>query len=280
MKDMLLKNLLTEDPNRIHLGPGQVTTLKAKGFNTRDMQVAYFDMPGAITFILDTDAKEILYADSDDFAMTHPDMGEQIVHYWRRPKKFDLYNAMDGKGASFEPSADVDVGPGSTEGKIYTLNIKRANDLANYLQTMDEMIPLDGAISKTDPRFIMGRFWVEERVVSFWANRKRTYPYLTTIFKLVDVYGLKPNEIVYEFLDKVHLYTYDELSGEHGETRSDAEQKELMAQQHINPLAKKQLAALQGVQQKKSPGFDFQAQKDASMPALQELVKNYIPDSL
>lgn len=276
------KSLLTEDPNRIEVTPGNNKTLIQKGYPNlaAALRFAYFDSEGAISFIQVLRDKEILYNEGDNGeGITHPDMGEQIVHFWANPDKFILGNASHGQGAFMAPNEDFDVGPGGSEGTIFSLNIKRAGDFKEYLNSLDAIIPLDGAIPKQDTNFTMGRLWTAQKTVSFWKAKPECLKHMDEVFKLLKVYDIDPKEAVYEFLDRKHLFTFDELETEHGVVRSDAEQIELMKQQHLNPAAKKKLAKKNGgLKQKKDVGFDFQAQRNAAMPALEEGYINEDPD--
>jgi len=91
--------------------------------------------------------------------------------------------------------------------------------------------------------------------------------------KFLSGLNINKNKELYEFVDNGHLFSYSELSKK-SDSASDEEVKRLMAIQHLDPDAKKKLAAMQGgLKVAASPGFDFQAQRAMAMPALQEIVK-------
>ena len=279
----IVRKMIKEDPNKLNVTIGQAATLKSKGFDPKKMSNSYFDQEGTVTFIYDIEGKEMIYAESgDEGAMTHPEIGTQVMHFLHRPRLFDIQNASGGHGASISPSESADVGPGDTESTIYALNTKRAADLVRYLKDME--MPLHGDIPRNSSKFILGRFWPQNRAISFWRDKVHTMQHINEFSKLIAVYDMKPNDVVWEFIDIEHIFTYDELSSKTQiQTRSDAEQKELMAQQHLNPNAKKKLRAMDlanGMKDKNfHPGFDFPAQRDVMMPALQEIARRILRET-
>ena len=259
---------ITEDPNRINVGPGQTTTLGAKGVDVAGIKRTYFDSDGTISFIYDRVNNVMIFNRAGSFfqiPLTHPDIGEEIMTYMAYPDRFEVIEAPV-KGMVLQPSLDDGDGPGSATGEIFFPSISSESNLKKYLKRLRNIMPLDGDISRGSKKFLMGRLWTKEKVISFWKNRAETLEHLGVINSLVASVGLKPQELVYEFLDVVHLFTYDELQAGSVQTRSSAEQQASMAQQHF----KKDDAARKNWKMKKDSGFEFQAKKNAALPALQE----------
>ena len=267
MMPAVAEETLTEDPNRINVGPGQTTTLGAKGADVKAIKRAYFDSPGSISFIYDRLNHEMMFNQATSFyqtPLTHPDMGEQIMAYLAYPDRYEIVKGVGGM--VLQPSLDDEEGPGSAAGEIIFPSITTEDSLKKYLDRIGNIMPMDGSIPRNSKTFLMGRLWTKEKVISFWGKKADVLKHLKAINDLIVSRGLKPEEILFEFLDDVHLFSYDELQGGNVQTRSSAEQQALMAQQHF----KKDDAARKNWQMKKDSGFDFQAQKAASLPALEE----------
>lgn len=258
---------LNEDPNRLRVGPGQVETLSSHGFDVTSIKRVFFDAPGAVSFIYDIVNRVMIYNSATDgeIPMTHPDMGEQITAYLAYPDQYEIVQSPI-KGTVLQPDIDDPEGPGGTQGEITFPTLRTPESLKNYLSKLDKSIPKNGSIARNSQKFLMGRLWTKQRVISFWKKREKTLPHLEAINHLIEGFGLKPSNVVFEFLDSLHLFTYNELHNGITQTRSNAEQQELMARSHF----KKDDDDRENWDMKKNKGFDFQAQKDASVPALQE----------
>ena len=261
--------IVTEDPNRIHVGPGQTTTLGVKGADVTAIKRAYFDSPGTISFIYDRVNNVMMFNQATSFyqtPITHPDMGEQIMAYLAYPDRYEISQAPV-KGTVLSPSLEYEGGgPGEAQGEIFFPSISTEDNLKKYLVRLGNIMPMDGSIPRNSKSFLMGRLWTKEKVMSFWGKKADVMKHISAMENLIASRGLKPQNILFEFLDDVHLFSYDELQNGSVQTRSSAEQQALMAQQHL----KKDDAARKNWKMKNDPGFEFQAKKNAAMPALQE----------
>jgi ribosomal protein S18 acetylase RimI-like enzyme len=133
-------------------------------------------------------------------------------------------------------------------------------------------IPMHGEISRDDKNFIQGRVWLDSKTISFWEKRRDVLEYFNMVEELLSALKLDKKHVLYDFIDEYELLTYDELETNGLSNKDHDEIKRLMAVQHFDPEAKKKLAVMMGnMKQKGNTGFDFQAQRDAQMPALQEI---------
>jgi hypothetical protein len=285
MPHVLLKNLLSESPDdplqnipdkvidRMRsLGYFQDGTKKPRSVGDRDV----------VTFIIDASTNTVVYNLVDEVDMTkftkmyawHSSLQKFVQGFQEKtPSHQDQHlvgpNSNGDYGISWAPyPVNSSVPASGWKGVAWFLDIntkEEVKQLANSLNWENYNYRSDYGPA--------GRFWPESCFMSFWGSREKAVKQLTQISKLMKRFNVSPEKCVFEFVDVKDLFTFADLSGKpnsQSEKVSDAEIADLMKKQHLDPAAKKKLGFLQRVMQKKSPGFEFQAQRNANMPAIAE----------
>ena len=118
-----------------------------------------------------------------------------------------------------------------------------------------------------------GRIWVKKNLISFWNTKEKTMRHFSLVDEMMRAMQVDGKKFAYEFLDGMGLFAYKELHGEDNrEKLTPEEMRNLMAIQHLDPKAKEKLIGLDykdKQREKAAKGFDFPAQADAAMPALE-----------
>ena len=243
-----------------------------EGVSFRNLTTTHYDNVDAVPFFIDPDLGATIYCPPvSKPKMTHPDMGAQIMAYSNSPSGFELLPSNNYVGYGFDAKEGTEPLPNVTEAPVFIAQAKSEEQLKDYLDKLADRLPLDGDVPRHSIRFMQGRLWMKRHIISFWWSKERTMPYFEMVEQFLVGLKLDPTKMFYEFIDSKHLYDYDEINFDTISTRAKAEMLQLMAQQHLNPAAKKKLAGLQRWVQRTDPGFDFQAQRDAALPALQEI---------
>jgi GNAT superfamily N-acetyltransferase len=236
----------------------------------------------AVPFIIDRQNKMTMISPdlcSAHGKLVHPEMGAQIVAYNHDPNIFNKFKASKYPGWGFDLMKGQELygdesGKEVVTGAIIVLQAKSIIELCKYLKKVHYEIPLHGDIPRDDKNFILGRVWTDSKTISFWEKRKEVLEYFNIVEELLLALKLDKAHMLYDFIDEDELLTYDELTTKKFSSKDQEEIKRLMAIQHLDPEAKKKLNMMLGnIQQKGNDGFDFQAQRDAEMPALQEIVR-------
>jgi hypothetical protein len=148
--------------------------------------------------------------------------------------------------------------------------------------------PYGSSMPAASEHSIQGRLWPDDSIVSFWNKKDVVMPHLEELRQLFFADWVNFKHTAFEFIDQETWYSYDDLKHTHGTSRSDAEQKELLAKQHLDPEAKKALAGDDYVGQhmkKLGQGHDFAAianakkQTSDGVISTKKLVKEN-PDSI
>jgi hypothetical protein len=268
---------INESPDSFVMNKKQRQMFANRGYlNGADLhKIAYYDRDDAVGFLIDIAGGVTVYnpVGMGDVRLTHPSLGAMVMGYIAYPNDYKTFPVKGAQGYAFDLSDEADEPPPS-ETDIGTVAVLQANnpvELMKRLNVLADDLPLDGDVPRKDTRFIQGRVWMKHKAVSFWGTRAFILKHFDLVNDLFVGLKLNKEKMMYEFLDSKHLYTYDELTGKSIETRTKEEMDRLMAIQHLDPRAKKKLAMMQNaLKQKGSPGWDFQAQKNAALPALQE----------
>jgi hypothetical protein len=197
---------------------------------------------------------------------THQEIFRQITRTWEYKKRTVEY---------FENMGIVVSNPEKFLDDLFL----EGGALASYMRD-----PVDHIREMKDA--LLGRLWPNLEIISFWNPRSEVIKNWSFVEKM-----FKDNIIKFGGLNHYKVDWVERNSGnipftpakrvkasDRKPTLDPAELKRLMAQQHIDPAAKKKLAAaLMTLKQKVPSGFDFAAQKAAAIPALQEILKSILP---
>ena len=123
-----------------------------------------------------------------------------------------------------------------------------------------------------------GRIWIKKNAISFWNSKDEIVnENFQRVEKLMSAMKLDKTKFAYEFIDTKGLFAYSELTGNSNKEKlSPEEVKKLLAAQHLDSKAKKKLAGstYKAAHLKKAAkGFDYAAQADAAVPALEGHIK-------
>ena len=266
---------VNESPDSLVMNKKQRAMFAATGHHRPEdlKKISYYDHDDAIAFLIDVVGKITIYnpPGMGEVRLTHPDMGNMVMGYAAYPNDYDKFPVEGYKGFAFDLAQDVEPAPGPDPGPVAVLQANTIVELMKSLKVLARNLPLDGDVPRKDTKFVQGRIWLNSKAVSFWGAKDSIMEHFGMVNELFVGLKLNKSKMVYEFTDSGHLYTYDELTGKSVELRSKEEMDRLMAIQHLSPTAKKKLAMMQGnLKQKGNVGWDFQAQKHAAMPALQE----------
>jgi hypothetical protein len=274
------EDVIKEDPDRPSVTVHQLGAFKKKGINVSNLKSAiedgvglYYDSDNAVSFMMDTKNKITIYntPSDEDNRLTHPDLLPILMSYISNPDDFKVLRSGKYAGIQTVPTDDFEPPPGYDYGSVSILQAKSTEEFDKLATIVTEDAPVEGDISRGDKQYIQGRIWLDQNIVSFWSTKNATMKHFDMLNQFFVGMRKSKEKVLYEFIDSKHIYTHDELSGGAVLTRSKEEVMDLMRKQHLDPAAKKKLAALfGGPKQKVSPGWDFQAQRDAAMPALQE----------
>ena len=123
-----------------------------------------------------------------------------------------------------------------------------------------------------------GRIWVKKNAISFWNSKDEIVnKNFQLVEKMMSAMKIDKTKFAYEFVNTRGMFAYSELVGDtHKEKLSPEEIKKLLAVQHLDSKAKKKLAGstYKAYHLKKAAkGFDYAAQADAAVPALEGHIK-------
>lgn len=223
------------------------------------------------------------------FAQYHSRMDSilrNIIHYAKTPELFkdNIEFIKDNNGAGLYSGAK----DGVVSRKIYFhgLNANNLEDIRQYLSKHNSYfrgLDIRGSDPKKESVELSGRLWINKNIISFWNSKDELKQYMNNIFDFMKFLGMDVKKSLYEFIDSKGFWTYDELTGKAPESKKEKltpeEIKILQKIQHLDPKAKRELwlsltpDERNSIMQKSAKGFDFPAQADASMPALEEHIK-------
>ena len=123
-----------------------------------------------------------------------------------------------------------------------------------------------------------GRIWVKKNAISFWNSKDEIVnKNFQLVEKMMSAMKIDKTKFAYEFVNTRGMFAYSELVGDtNKEKLSPEEIKKLLAVQHLDSKAKKKLAGstYKAAHLKKAAkGFDYAAQADAAVPALEGHIK-------
>ena len=115
--------------------------------------------------------------------------------------------------------------------KLRVESVKRLSDLSDY-----------GFRSEIND--VTGRYFIDEKVISFWNKRNKIIPHIDLINQLITTVTpeVKYSDIKLEFADKFDTFlSYYQMMKPFDKPSADKDIKELMMKQHLDPNAKRKL---------------------------------------
>jgi len=275
--EFLLESVLSETPDKI-----SITNIDKEKFDKlkipSQVGTTYHYDVYARAFFLAKD-KVIIYNGSPKTHGAMENTLRSIVFYAKTEKLFE-------KNAEFikdENGSGVRSKVNGGNVYFYGLQLNDLEDVRNYLYKHNSYfrnLEIRGFDADKESVELSGRVRLDKNAISFWNSKDEWEKYMKEIFGFMKFMGMNPNKAIYEFIDSRNFWTYGELSGEEPETEkeklSPEEIKKLQAAQHLDAKAKEKLFGPEYKdvhKQKAAKGFDFPAQADASMPALESIIK-------
>jgi len=182
-------------------------------------KIGQFTDKDAYTFIIDRKTGVGLYAESRE--IYHGTMARILAQVGKSNDIKDLKFDSELRG-------EVQMDYTGSESDV----LKFANEIASQHPLIDGR-----------KMGISGRYWMDEKVVSFWNTRDEVLKNWKVIEKFLEEKFRDINKLKFDFVERRHdvpLYTTKDLGVSKG-TRSPEEIRDLMAKQHIDPNAKKEL---------------------------------------
>lgn len=259
---------LQETPDKGSFSPEQAIKLKNAGFDVKSMYGSSWGDVDSVCAILDSYNKKIVWSNRVELGTgaTHGNIVSKINFAKKYRALVDIKNDGSKYSISFRGE-----------------NMEKNNFTLNGIGFLNERAFQDYILSREwdydirdEDDIIAFRYWKNTKFISFWEPKSDVMREFRLIEKFLSELGERPTNVAYQFIDQEKVYLYDELlKNDNAKPLSPEEIQKLQKIQHLDPEAKKKLAANAGLNQKISPGFDFQAKAQAMMPALQEIVKKF-----
>ena len=293
--EFLLESILYESPDRIDLSGN--SNDKTKKSDAERLNSLGADVPktgatfkylsdDAYAFFFDVETGVIMYSEKN----THGSMEEMLQSAAHKATlyaatfknmykiKRDMFNNISAY--SYHEKEDE----GDDAATVGFVGLKQQGDdvetVRNYLHNNRirfRQLNIRGNAndSATVPA---GRIWIKKNAISFWNSKDEIVnENFQRVEKLMSAMKLDKTKFAYEFIDTKGLFAYSELVGDtNKEKLSPEEIKKLLAAQHLDSKAKKKLAGstYKAAHLKKAAkGFDYAAQADAAVPALEGHIK-------
>jgi len=196
------------------------------------------------------DGEIIFWSDRDSwcFGYLYP---IDLYCAWKRSIHIDIIRDLKKIGGGRQPTSLDAAHAGKRPVQIpQEYKLFRGNSPIHSLKPDDlEYINSLSANTPSSARLcfdMAGRYWTDRKIISFWSSRNKIADPLDPFVKA----GLNPAQWKFEFIDtEGALIPYSDLGKSIPSTISKERQRELMTQQHLDPSAKKQLAAQPGAVQ-------------------------------
>ena len=293
--EFLLESILYESPDRIDLSgdsPDKTKESDAERLNSLGAAVpktgATFKYlsDDAYAFFFDVETGVIMYSEKN----THGSMEEMLQSAAHKATlyaatfknmyniKRDMFNNISAY--SYHEKEDE----GDDAATVGFIGLQQQGDdvetVRNYLHNNRiRFRQLDIRGNWDDSATVpAGRIWIKKNAISFWNSKDEIVnENFQRVEKLMSAMKLDKTKFAYEFIDTKGLFAYSELVGDtNKEKLSPEEIKKLLAAQHLDSKAKKKLAGstYKAAHLKKAAkGFDYAAQADAAVPALEGHIK-------
>lgn len=264
-------SIIKEDPDNPDpsgMTPEDRSLLIGSGFSDqtiRNWGRLEYDSDGAVPFTLFLPTKLIYYGNSD---RTHGGMFKRIQIYLKENN-----NNKFGYKSEILRGDNGDLQLSSYGDKVYFFDQKDEENLVKSLTPIGKYP--NHSTARND--CIQGRCWEEDFIVSFWMTKEQVMKNWSQLERFF-VHGLNINveQFAFEFIDTKKIYPYSEIHGKIGASRSDAEQKAMLAKQHIDPESKKKLAGDEyrsAHMKKHAQGHDFAAQANDKKQTSDGIIK-------
>ena len=293
--EFLLESILYESPDRIDLSgdsPDKTKESDAERLNSLGAAVpktgATFKYlsDDAYAFFFDVETGVIMYSEKN----THGSMEEMLQSAAHKATlyaatfknmyniKRDMFNNISAY--SYHEKEDE----GDDAATVGFIGLQQQGDdvetVRNYLHNNRiRFRQLDIRGNWDDSATVpAGRIWIKKNAISFWNSKDEIVnENFQRVEKLMSAMKLDKTKFAYEFIDTKGLFAYSELVGNSNKEKlSPEEVKKLLAAQHLDSKAKKKLAGstYKAAHLKKAAkGFDYAAQADAAVPALEGHIK-------
>ena len=293
--EFLLESILYESPDRIDLSgdsPDKTKESDAERLNSLGAAVpktgATFKYlsDDAYAFFFDVETGVIMYSEKN----THGSMEEMLQSAAHKATlyaatfknmyniKRDMFNNISAY--SYHEKEDE----GDDAATVGFIGLQQQGDdvetVRNYLHNNRiRFRQLDIRGNWDDSATVpAGRIWIKKNAISFWNSKDEIVnENFQRVEKLMSAMKLDKTKFAYEFIDTKGLFAYSELTGNSNKEKlSPEEVKKLLAAQHLDSKAKKKLAGstYKAAHLKKAAkGFDYAAQADAAVPALEGHIK-------
>ena len=293
--EFLLESILYESPDRIDLsGNSNDKTKKSDAERLNSLGAAVpktgatfkYLSDDAYAFFFDVETGVIMYSEKN----THGSMEEMLQSAAHKATlyaatfknmyniKRDVFNNISAY--SYHEKEDE----GDDAATVGFIGLKQQGDdvetIRNYLHNNRiRFRQLDIRGNWDDSATVpAGRIWIKKNAISFWNSKDEIVnENFQRVEKLMSAMKLDKTKFAYEFIDTKGLFAYSELVGNSNKEKLSPEEiKKLLAAQHLDSKAKKKLAGstYKAAHLKKAAkGFDYAAQADAAVPALEGHIK-------
>lgn len=293
--EFLLESILDESPDRIDLsGKSNDKTKKSDAEKLNSLGAAVpktgatfkYLADDAYAFFFDVETGVIMYAEKN----THINMEEMLQTASNKATAFpttfkNMYNIkrdMFGNISAYSYNEKEDEGDNAAT--VGFIGLKQQADdvetVRNYLHNNRiRFRQLDIRGNWDDSANVpAGRIWIKKNAISFWNSKDEIVnKNFQLIEKFMSAMKLDKTKFAYEFVNTRGMFAYSELVGDtNKEKLSPEEIKKLLAAQHLDSKAKKKLAGSTYKAdrlKKAAKGFDYAAQADAAVPALEGHIK-------
>lgn len=273
----LLESILNETPDRITISKNDKKKFDKLGIDSKIGTTYHYDNDARAFFLAKEDV--VIYSNAGNTHGVMENAIRTVVFYAKSSMSFA------NKAVFVKDSSGVGIKSKMTSGIIYFHGLL-ANDLEDirkYLfkhNSYFRNLEIRGYSEDKEAVELAGRIWIQKNMISFWNTRDEWKKYMPVIFEFMDSMDMNSKKAIYEFIDSRNFWTYGELSGQEPEAEkeklSPEEIKKLQAAQHLDAKAKEKLFGPEYKdlhKQKAAKGFDFPAQADATLPALEGHIK-------
>ena len=293
--EFLLESILYESPDRIDLsGNSNDKTKKSDAERLNSLGAAVpktgatfkYLSDDAYAFFFDVENGVIMYAEKN----THGSMEEMLQTASNKATAFpttfkNMYNIKrDVFGNISAYSYHEKEDEGDNAATVGFVGLQQQGDdvetVRNYLHNNRirfRQLDIRGNWDNS-ANVPAGRIWVKKNAISFWNSKDEIVnKNFQLVEKMMSAMKIDKTKFAYEFVNTRGMFAYSELVGDtNKEKLSPEEIKKLLAVQHLDSKAKKKLAGstYKAYHLKKAAkGFDYAAQADAAIPALEGHIK-------
>lgn len=271
----LMESILSESPDKMDITADTVDKLRKNGVNVEENVFDWDTEADAVPFYIDTETNVIVFSRLG----THGVM-ERALNKASNLVADSIMFKRDCVEKTHLGCPGIYV---KNTMAIYFYGLKK-NGLEGIKEYLKENrkrlkhLKIRGNDNYKDAIQLCGRLWHGNNIISFWNMKGEIGPVFKLVFDFMKQCGMNPTKCAYEFIDSEQVYVYNELGGkvEDKDKLSPEQIKALQRQQHLDAKAKEKLFGPEYKDkhmQKAARGFDFPAQADAAIPALEGHIK-------